>query len=174
MWEEANHLPVGKKQTINRAELMTVIVAISRTHTRQHTFAVATDSSYVYGGVQGSAIKWQAQHWVTSKGLVLNVDLWIELLKLLDSASASHEWIKVPSHVQVEGNERADTLAELGRKSSPLYARAGRKPQALLTPMAVSPHGDPNGPPSVGTGSTLRFSVEMTLVTCNADLGLPR
>ena len=71
----------------------------------------------------------------------------------------------------MEGNERADTLAELGRKSSPLYARAGRQPQALLTPMAVSSHGDPDGPPSVGTGSALKFSVEMTPVTCDADLG---
>ena len=36
MWEEANHLPVGRKQTINRAELMAVIVAIMRTHTAAH------------------------------------------------------------------------------------------------------------------------------------------
>ena len=33
LWEEANHLPVGRKQTINRAELMAVIVAVRRTHT---------------------------------------------------------------------------------------------------------------------------------------------
>ena len=82
MWEEANHLPVGKKQTINTAKLMAVIVAVRRTHTRQHTFAVATDSSY--GGVQGSAIKWRTQHWVTSKGPVLNINLWIDLLELVD------------------------------------------------------------------------------------------
>ena len=171
MWEEANHLPVGRKQTINRAELMAVIVAVRRTHTKQHTFAVATDSSYVYGGVQGAAIKWRAQHWVTNKGPVLNVDLWIDLLELLDLASASYEWIKVPSHVQVDGNERADALAELGRKSSPLYARAGRQPQILLTPIAVSPIGAPDGPPSVSTGSALKFSVELTPLTCDADLG---
>ena len=108
LWEEVNHLPVNKKRTINRAELMAVIVAVKRTHTHRHTFAVANVSSYVYGGLQGSAIKWRAQPWVTNKGPVLNVDLWIELLELLDSASASYEWIKVPSHVQLEGNERAD------------------------------------------------------------------
>ena len=144
MWEEANHLPVGRKQTINRAELMAVIVAVRRTHTRQHTFAVATDSSYVYGGVQGAAIKWRAQQWVTNKGPVLNVDLWIDLLELLDQASASYEWIKVLSHVQTEGNERAYAFAELGRKSSPLYARAGRQPQVLLTPIVISPIGAPD------------------------------
>ena len=71
----------------------------------------------------------------------------------------------------MDGNERADALAELGRKSSPLYARAGRQPQILLTPIAVSPLGDPDGPPSVSTGSALKFSVELTPVTCDADLG---
>ena len=37
LWEEANHLPVGRKQTINRAELMAVIVAVRRTHTHDNT-----------------------------------------------------------------------------------------------------------------------------------------
>ena len=69
---------MNKKQSINRAEPMAVIVAVRHAHTHCHTFAVATDSSYVYGGVQGSAIKWRAQQWVTSKGPVLNVDLWID------------------------------------------------------------------------------------------------
>ena len=79
-WEEANHLPPQKKQSIHRAALTAVIVAVWPTATRSATFAVATDSSYVYGGVQGSAVRWRAQHWVTSKEPVLNVDLWIELL----------------------------------------------------------------------------------------------
>ena len=74
-------------------------MAVRRTTTRSATFAVATDSSYVYGGVQGFAVRRRAQHWVTSKGPVLNGDLWIELLDLLDTAVASYEWIKVPSHV---------------------------------------------------------------------------
>ena len=108
---------------------------------------------------------------MTNKGPVLNVDLWIDLLELLDQASASYEWIKVPSHVQMEGNERADALAELGRKSSPLYARAGRQPQALLTPIVISPIGAPDRPPSMGASSALKFRVEMTPVTCDADLG---
>ena len=117
-------------------------MAVRRTVTRKATFAVATDSSYVFCGVQGSAVRWRAQHRVTSKGPVLNVDLWIELLELLDTAVPSYEWIKVPSHVQLKGNERADALAEIGRKSSPLYAQAGHHPQTLLTPVAVSPpHG---------------------------------
>ena len=50
---------------------------------------------------------------------MINVDLWIELLELLDTSVASYERIKVPSHMQLEGNERADALVELGKKSSP-------------------------------------------------------
>ena len=169
MWEEADHLPPHKKQSINRAELMAVILAVKRTSTRVVTCAVATDSSYVFGGVQGAAIRWRLQQWVTGQGPVLNVDLWIELLELLDNAIASYEWIKVPSHVQVEGNERADALAEPGRKSSPLYAKAGRKPQLLRTPVAASPPPRPQGTPPVDAGSVLRFSVEMTSATRDAD-----
>ena len=171
MWEEANHLPVGRKQTINRAEWMAAIVAVRHTHTRQHTLAVATDSLYVYGGVKGAAIKWRAQQWVTNKGPVLNVDLWIDLLELLDRALASYEWSKVPSHVQLEGNERGDALAELGRKSSPLYAKAGRQPQVPLTPIVVSPMGARDRPPLIGRGSALKSSVERTPVACDVDLG---
>ena len=66
---------------------------------------MATDSS--------SAIKWGAQQCVTTKGLVLSVHLWIELLERLDVAQATYKWIKVPGHVQLEGNERADALAKL-------------------------------------------------------------
>ena len=172
MWEEANHLPVGRKQAINRAELMAVIVAVRRTHTHDNTRLQWRPTPRTCMGVfQGAAIKWRAQQWVTTKGAVLNVDLWIDLLELLDQASASYEWIKVPSHVQMEGNERADALAELGRKSSPLYASAGRQPHVLLTPIVISPIGAPDRPPSIGAGSMLKFSVEMTPVVCDADLG---
>ena len=75
LWEEANHLPTHKKQSINRAELMAVTELLRRTSTHRAAFIVATDSAYVYGGVQGSAIRWRAQQWVTTKGPVLNVDL---------------------------------------------------------------------------------------------------
>jgi ribonuclease HI len=39
----------------------------------------------------------------------------------LDCTDHIVEWVKVPSHVQVSGNEEADKLAEEGRRSSPLY-----------------------------------------------------
>ena len=76
---------------------------------------------------------------------MINVYLWIEMLELLDASVASYEWIKLPSHMQLEGNERADALVELGQKSSPLYSRAGRRPHVLLTPVAAPLPGEFHG-----------------------------
>ena len=92
------------------------------------------------------------------------------MLELLD-AFASYEWIKVPSHMQLEGNKWADALAELGRKSSPLYSRAGRQPHVLLTPVADPLPGDAWQSPPVDSASAMNFSIEMTPMVCEADLG---
>ena len=80
----------------------------------------------------------------------------------------------VPRHVPLDGNERADTLAELGRKSSPLYARAVCRPRALLTPVAALPPVDSwrSSPPD--TRSAIKHNVEMTPVACDADLSFSR
>ena len=75
----------------------------------------------VLKGAQGAAGRWQARGWVGSAGPVSNIPLWKELLQLLDSTFQDILWVKVPSHVNVEGNEQADTLANNGRFSNPLY-----------------------------------------------------
>ena len=56
-----------------------------------------------------------------SAGPVSNVPLWKELLQHPDSTFQDILWVKGPSHVNVEGNEQADTLANNGRLSNPLY-----------------------------------------------------
>ena len=43
--------------------------------------------------------------------------------------------------------------------------------EVVMTPIVVSPIGVPDRPPSIGTGSALKFSVELTPVACDADLG---
>ena len=53
-------------------------------------------------------------------------DLWgpmgaQELLQLIADHQGTLSWYKVPSHVQIEGNERANDLAEWGRQQNPLY-----------------------------------------------------
>ena len=44
-------------------------------------------------------------------------------------AGVEFQWIEVPSHVNIPGNEQAAELAAPGRKSSPLYAAACRRIQ---------------------------------------------
>ena len=83
--------------------------------------AVVMHSQYVYDGLRGSAFKWRTAGWVGQSGPVCNVDLWIRALDLVDRVSATVKWIRVPSHTDIPGNERADVLAEEGRLSSPLY-----------------------------------------------------
>jgi ribonuclease HI len=51
-------------------------------------------------------------------GPVVSVDLWEEVLEILLFSTCIFKWVKVPSNVDIEGNERADQLAEKGRNIS--------------------------------------------------------
>ena len=42
---------------------------------------------------------------------VSNLSLWEELLGFLNSTFQDIKWVKIPCHVNVEGNEQANTLA---------------------------------------------------------------
>ena len=120
---------------MNRAEPHAVIEVVRKFRHQSIKVAVAMDSSYVHGGLQGNALKWQAQHWVTGRGPVVNVDLWTELLSLLETLAATFVWVKGPSHANIEGNDREDWLAEEGRKASPLYATVRRPVPHPRTPL---------------------------------------
>ena len=56
--------------------------------------AVATDSSYVHGGVSRQCLM---ENWISAQGPVTNIALWIELMNLIDLSKAIIVWIKVPS-----------------------------------------------------------------------------
>ena len=48
-------------------------------------------------------------------------------------------WVKVPSHVDIAENEKADRLAEQGRKMSPLYNTVHRAVRHPVTPPCSPP-----------------------------------
>ena len=101
--------------------------------------AVPTDSAYVHDGLQSKALQWKASGWITTRGPVININLWDEMLETLLHGTCTFNWVKVPSHVDIAENEKADQLAEQGRKMSPLYntvRRAVRPPchSPLLPP----------------------------------------
>ena len=80
------------------------------------------DSSYV-----------QAPHWVIAQDPVINVNLWIEILDLLEDLRATSVWVKVPSHVELEGYDWAGHLVERGRLCPPFYLMI-KRPVLAPTP----------------------------------------
>ena len=126
--EVSDFVPLHMKQTINSAELPAALVAVQR-HANHPKIALCADSEFVLLGVKGAARRWKINSWRGSSGPVSNVPLWEEILQFLDDTFQKIKCVKVPSHVNVMGNEQANTLANQGRVSNPLY------------PMKGTPHG---------------------------------
>ena len=96
--------------TNNRMELSAVIAALSALK-EPCEVTLTTDSQYVVNAIEkGWLANWQKNNWRKSdRGEVLNVDLWKELLKLLDTHNVSFVWVK--GHNGHPYNERCDKLA---------------------------------------------------------------
>ena len=97
--------------TNNRMEMMAAIVALRELQNCGKKICLFSDSSYLVNGItKGWAKKWRSKGWRKSDGQpVLNVDLWKELLSLIDGADVSFNWVK--GHAGNELNERCDRLA---------------------------------------------------------------
>lgn len=96
--------------TNNRMELSAVIAALSALK-EPCEVTLTTDSQYVVNAIEkGWLAGWQKNNWRKSdKKEVLNVDLWRELLVLLDRHKVSFVWVK--GHNGHPYNERCDKLA---------------------------------------------------------------
>lgn len=96
--------------TNNRMELTAVIEALKSLKTVCN-ITIYTDSKYVMSGITEWLANWKRNNWKTSnkKDDVKNVDLWLQLEKLI----APHEirWVWVKGHNGHPENERVDTLA---------------------------------------------------------------
>lgn len=98
------------RTTNNEMELKAVVEALKEVSDRKAPVAIYTDSKYVVEGATGWVFGWVKNGWMTKgKTEVLNKELWQELLPLLGKVEI--EWHKVPGHVGIVGNERADTIA---------------------------------------------------------------
>ena len=101
----------GERQTTNnRMELLAIISALQALNEPCKVF-IHSDSKYVIDAVvQGWAKKWKANGWMRNKkDKALNVDLWKQLLELLDKHQVEFEWIK--GHSGPPENERCDQMA---------------------------------------------------------------
>ena len=100
--------------TNNRMELMGVITGLKALKFPCEVI-LTTDSKYVVDSVtKGWAKKWKANNWIKSdKKKALNVDLWEELLFLLEKHNVTFNWVK--GHAGHQENERCDELAVIER-----------------------------------------------------------
>lgn len=114
--------------TNNRMEMMGVIVAL-QTLKKSSDVILYTDSKYVVDSAsKGWAKKWRSKGWKRSDGkLAENVDLWEQLLNLLNDHTVEFQWVK--GHAGNKENERCDQLVEIARKSKSLKKDTGYTPK---------------------------------------------
>ena len=100
----------GENETTNnRMELMAVIKALEALKSGCKV-EIYSDSAYVVNAfLQGWVESWIKNGWKSSKGDVLNVDLWKRLVELTNKHDVS--WHKVKGHADNEYNNRCDALA---------------------------------------------------------------
>ena len=101
----------GERETTNnRMELTAVISALSALKERCEV-TLTSDSKYVIDAItKGWAVAWKAKGWrKADKSPALNVDLWDQLLALLDQHEVSFVWVR--GHNGHPYNERCDALA---------------------------------------------------------------
>ena len=98
--------------TNNRMELKAVIEGLSAL-TKPCKVKITTDSKYVMTGATEWLENWKKRSWTTAgKKQVLNVDLWMQLDKLINQHELEWSWVKGHSgHIE---NEMADQLANKG------------------------------------------------------------
>lgn len=98
------------KTTNNRMELLGVITALSALK-EPCMVTLTTDSKYVVDSVtKGWVYGWKKKGWIKSdKNPALNVDLWEQLLPLLERHKVTFNWVK--GHAGHPENERCDQLA---------------------------------------------------------------
>ena len=97
--------------TNNRMELSAVIAALSALK-EPCDVKLTTDSQYVVNAIEkGWLASWMKNNWRKSdKSAVLNIDLWKELVSLLDKHDVTFVWVK--GHAGHPYNERCDAMAQ--------------------------------------------------------------
>jgi ribonuclease HI len=109
-------LSAGYKQTTNnRMELRAVIVGLEALK-RPSDVRVVTDSQYVVNAIKEKwLVGWIKKGWrKADKKPVANVDLWKQLVPLLETHTVKFEWIR--GHAGHLENERCDLLAVAASK----------------------------------------------------------
>jgi ribonuclease HI len=99
-----------RKTTNNRMEVLAVIKGLEALK-EPCSVQLYSDSKYVVDAIEkGWVKKWRSQGWMRNKKeKASNVDLWEQLLALLEIHNVSFIWVK--GHAANPENERCDQLA---------------------------------------------------------------
>ena len=99
--------------TNNRMEIMAAIHAL-RALNEPCRVRLYSDSRYLVDAIEkGWVKKWRANGWKRNKtDKAVNVDLWTEMLELLERHDVSFVWVR--GHADNAENERCDALATSG------------------------------------------------------------
>ena len=100
----------GEENTTNNRMELTAVIKGLEALKEPCKVDIYSDSAYVVNALlQNWVGSWQNDGWKSSKGKVLNIDLWQRLLQLVSIHSVS--WHKVKGHADNEYNNRCDSLA---------------------------------------------------------------
>ena len=101
----------GEAQTTNNRMELTAVISALRALKEPCRVELYTDSKYVADAVMNRWVyAWRAKGWIKSdKKPALNVDLWEQLLPLLQTHEVTWHWVK--GHAENEKNNRCDRLA---------------------------------------------------------------
>ncbi|KWU24803.1 hypothetical protein AS149_31800 [Burkholderia cenocepacia] len=103
----------GKRGTTNNQMELTAAIELLKQTPEGSFVEVYTDSKYVIDGLTSWIKGWKAKGWKTAKGdPVKNKELWVALDALNAKRKTTFNWVR--GHSGHPGNERADTLANLG------------------------------------------------------------
>jgi len=97
--------------TNNRMEILAAIEGL-RALKEPCTVTLHSDSQYLVNAItKGWVKRWQAKGWMRTKDeRALNVDLWLQLLPLLEEHTVTFVWVR--GHAGNPDNERCDVLAK--------------------------------------------------------------
>lgn len=100
--------------TVNRMEMMAAIKALKAVK-KPAKIKLFTDSQYLQRGAHRHIYSWSRNNWALAERRELkNLDLWRKILKQIRRHRVT--WIWIRGHSGIEGNERADRLANAAYK----------------------------------------------------------
>ena len=136
--DTAEFIPTGEAQTNIRGELRASLCALEKHRPGEHML-ICPDCALVVKGMLGWAQKWRRHNWCNAQGPIQHRDMWEQLLR---ATEALGEEI-TPSHIDIPGNTRADHLADVGRRKSPLlFGHISARPRHPPEPEPMDPEED--------------------------------